>query len=667
MSRLLIVDDKEEERYLLKVLFEKSGYRVDVANDGAQALAIARNDPPDMIVSDILMPVMDGFSLCREWRKDKLLRFVSFVFYTATYTDPRDEGFALKLGADKFIVKPTEPAALLQMIEEVLANRSQHGVLLQSEPPTDDAMYFKSYSESLVRKLEDKLELFHTIFDIDPSAIFMLSPSNLILELNRAALQLCGVRAEEALDMDFVGSFIPDLSRIVFIQRMQETLSGSPKLNFESALRTADRSERTLLWNAQRLTNSSGAIVGVLLIGTDITERLHAERQRTMLETQLRQAQKMEALGAFASGIAHDFNNILTGIIGFIDLSRYAASPGSEIQEHLQNALIAANRAKDLVSQILSISRGGKEVFKPVEITPLIKEAELLLRASIPSSIDITIDIGKDCGSILCDPTQIHQVLMNLCTNAYHAIGSGNGAIAISCRCLDEKVTVDAAEPDLIPGTHVVIEVTDTGIGMSKATLSRIFDPYFTTKEKGKGTGLGLAVVKAIVHAHNGKIQVESSEGKGSIFRVFFPKQETRAPKRRLVGSGAWEIGNNESVLLVEDNEIAGPMLVDALTMLKYRVNLVSNGMEAYELFMRNPHCCDILMTDFTMPKMGGLELTRKVHELRPMVPVVLMSGSSEALAKPLLESLGINSFLKKPFDLGELSRALKGIGKKNT
>ncbi len=666
MTRLLIVDDKEQDRYLLKTLLEKSGYLVDAAGDGVQALSIARAEPPDMIVSDVLMPVMDGFSLCRECRRDERFRQVPFIFYTATYTDPRDEDFALNLGADKFIVKPVEPSVLLQMIQETLSSRPQRKAAASGSSAQDDAKFFKNYSEALVRKLEDKLELFHTIFDIDTSVIFMLSPSHTVLELNRAAQKLFSAPGENVFDSGFVDLFVPEAGRKVFTEQLNSALSGSPIHDFESAMRIAGDSERIFLWNAQRLTRSSGVVEGVLLIGNDITERLQAERQRTVLETQLRQAQKMEALGTFAGGIAHDFNNILTGIIGFVDLTRETVSPGSVEEERLKNALIAANRAKELVGQILLVSRGGEAAFKPIEIAPLIKEAGKLLRASIPSSIDLRFTIDADCGIVLCEPTQIHQVLMNLCTNAYHAIGNANGAITISCTILRNEVKTYGSDPALIPATHIVIEVADTGTGMSPATMARMFDPYFTTKEKGKGTGLGLPVVKAIVHAHGGKILAQSAVGKGSTFRVYLPKKELHASAQPAIGSGAWEIGGNQSVLLVEDDEINGPMMAEALTALRYRVKLVSNGMEAQALFVQNPDCCDILMTDLTMPKMGGLELMKNVRMTRPGLPVVLMSGSLEVVPESVAESSGAVVFLKKPFSIGELSRVLKSIGNRN-
>jgi signal transduction histidine kinase/ActR/RegA family two-component response regulator len=420
-----------------------------------------------------------------------------------------------------------------------------------------------------------------------------------------------------------------------------------------------------VLWNAQRLLRASGALEGVLLIGNDITERKIAEQQRIKLETMLRQAQKMEALGTFAGGIAHDFNNILTGIMGYIDLARYRTLLDPSTEESLLSAITAAERAKKLVGQMLSVAHKSGEPFETVEIAPIIKEACELLRASIPSCIDLKIDLDKNCGTVHCNPTQIHQVLMNLGTNAYHAIGDRNGVIGISCSAVTIGEKAESLKCDLSTGAYVAIEVSDTGTGMSGAILSRIFDPYFTTKERGRGTGLGLPVAKSIVQAHGGRILVESVEGKGSIFRVYLPKRETARSAVYAAGAGDWEVGDNESVLLVEDDEITAPMLDLALTAMKYRVTLASNGMEALTLFSKNPTAYDLMITDLTMPKMGGLELSKKVHPLRPDLPVVLMSGRGETVSGQLLETLGVKLLLTKPFDIGTLSRTLKSIVKK--
>jgi CheY-like chemotaxis protein len=299
-------------------------------------------------------------------------------------------------------------------------------------------------------------------------------------------------------------------------------------------------------------------------------------------------------------------------------------------------------------------------VFKPHEIAGIVTEAGKLLRSSIPKNIDIKIETHDDCGSVVCDATQIHQVLMNLCINAWHAIGKGQGTIGISCRSYNTTQELPAAVPELVPGAYVVVEVSDTGIGMDTDTMARIFDAYFTTKEQG--TGLGLPIVKAIVTAHHGKIQVESAPEKGSTFRVFLPTQETSAPAMAPIGPAHWELGAEESVLLVEDDETNGPMLSCALRELRYKVTLAINGNEALALLMKNPATYQFMITDIFMPAMGGMELVKKAHELSPSLPVILMSGILGAISRRELDSMGIGAFLKKPFGIGDLSRALKAV-----
>ena len=287
MLRFLIVDDKEQDRYFLQVLLGKAGYAVDSAENGEEALKKARENPPDMIVSDILMPVMDGFTLCREWRKDEALRDIPFVFYTATYTDPRDEEFAIKLGADRFITKPVEPDALMTALKELLQHPGRKD---EGEAPGQaqaDESYFKSYSEVLVRKLEEKLELFRLVFNTDAAVIFIITAAGTILEINRAARELLGIEGENSLDKDFAEQFVPERQRNDFRRVMAEALDGASLRDYECGLIGADGAVHTILWNIDRLMRSSGGISDVVAIGRDMTHERETERERNKAEEAL--------------------------------------------------------------------------------------------------------------------------------------------------------------------------------------------------------------------------------------------------------------------------------------------------------------------------------------------------------------------------------------------
>jgi PAS domain S-box-containing protein len=661
-KRILIVDDKEEARYFLKILLEKSAYAVETACDGEEALAIARKNPPDMIISDILMPVMDGFNLCREWRKDKRLCGLPFIFYTATYTDQHDEDFALKIGADKFIVKPAEPSDLLAIIAEMMAGAKRKSASGAVPEPVLSEIYFKQYSEGLARKLEDKLELFRVIFNTDSGIIFLLSPSHHVLEINRAACEFLGMRAPKIIGISFTDRFVAQADQPDFTRQLNKAVSGFAIRDIESSIHISDGSKRLLRWNAGPVARASGALEGVLLIGTDITDARRAEQERRELETQLRRAQRMEAIGIFAGGIAHDFNNILTGIFGFIEIVQHELPPDSHSAETLHSALVAANRAKALVGQILSIARRSEGPLQQVDVAKIAGEVGKLLRASIPPQIDIALNIDSDTGTVMAEPIQIHQVLMNLCTNAYQAIGQTGGTIGISCRSQSEEGSHDAALSLLPAKEYVLIEISDTGCGMNKTTMERMFDPYFTTKESGMGTGLGLSVVKAIVEAHQGRITCESQEGKGSTFRVYLPKSTTIAPVAQKQCGCSWEPGNKQMILCVEDDESIGPMLDQALQKLGYQSVLARNGKEAMNLFLEKPQSFDLILTDLNMPHIGGIELAQKILSLRPTMPIVLMSGITDILTEHDVRSRGIRVCLRKPFSIEELSRALKEV-----
>lgn len=659
MARILVVDDKEQDRYLLKVMLEKSGYDTVTADNGEQALVAARQTPPDLIVSDILMPVMDGFTLCREWKRTPDLQRIPFVFYTATYTDPRDEEFALSQGADRFIAKPIEPEEFLRALKDELRKKAASKVFQTTVVLDEGEKYFKDYSEVLVRKLEDKLTLFRAMFNADPNMILMLSPSHVVLEINQSAANVLGVRSGEVIETDFVDRFVPLPARGPFSDLIDKAYAGTAVYDREGTVRDTSGEQHIVRWNACAVSRSSGAIEGILLIGSDITDIRRIERERKELEEQLRRAQRMEAIGAFAGGIAHDFNNILTGIFGFVDMVRSDLAPDSRSARYLKDALTAAQRAKRLVGQILFIARGSEGASEPVDLRVVIKEAHRLLRASIPAGVELVLNVSPDPCMVMADPTQVHQVVMNLGTNAFHALEGKQGTIRISCLSHPRIEN----HTGMVPGftaEDVALEVSDTGSGMGGSTLDHIFDPYFTTKEKGKGTGLGLSVVKAIVEAHGGRIDCESVVGKGSVFRIYFPKMQDFVREMETGTNQGWDRGENEMILLVEDDETNGSMLEKVLPKLGYRCLRFANGAEAMASFMKEPSALDIVLTDLNMPRMGGLELTQNILSKRPKTPVILMSGSIEALPLNTLTSAGLTGYLRKPFTIEDLSRVLR-------
>ena len=401
----------------------------------------------------------------------------------------------------------------------------------------------------------------------------------------------------------------------------------------------------------------------------DITGRKQAEEEKNKLETQLRQAQKMEAIGTLAGGIAHDFNNILSAVIGYTELAMDDAPQGTSLRNNLQEVLKAGSRASDLVKQILAFSRQDEQELLPVRVKLIAKEALKLLRASLPSTIEIRQNLQSD-GLVLADPTHIHQILMNLCTNAGHAMREKGGILEVSLTngewgmgnsCFESDQEQHAvAHLGLRPGPYVKLTVSDSGHGMAPEELERIFDPFFTTKGIGEGTGLGLAVVHGIVKNHGGKIRVYSEPGKGAAFHVYFPVIKGKATPEREI-EGPLPTGN-EHVLFIDDENTVADLGRQMLVPLGYEVTIRTSSVEALELFKARSDDFDIVVTDMTMPNMTGEALSREIMRIRPDIPVILCTGFSERITEESARAMGIRAFIMKPFVRNQLCLAIRGV-----
>ncbi|MBU0964847.1 MAG: transporter substrate-binding domain-containing protein [Proteobacteria bacterium] len=396
-----------------------------------------------------------------------------------------------------------------------------------------------------------------------------------------------------------------------------------------------------------------------------IIHKKEIKAEKTELANLLRQSQKMEAIGTLAGGIAHDFNNILTPILGYADMVRDEMPLYSPQAENLNHVIRAAKRAKELVQQILAFSRQTEEDRKPVQIQLVVKEALKLLRASIPSTIQIHKQLDPNCGLVLADASQIHQIVMNLCTNAYHAMLKTDGILTVTLG----NINIPANDPrvldmQLSPGNYVQFSVSDTGIGMDRTTIDKIFDPYFTTKKKGEGTGLGLSVVHGIVKSMGGRIITQSEVGKGTTFNIYLPRvthaaiYDKKAQKPIPRGS--------EKIMVVDDEETIALMEKQMLESLGYSVAVMQNSMDALREFSDHPEKYDMVITDMAMPIMNGDELALRIMALRPELPIILCTGFSEIIDEPRAKSIGIREFIMKPIikrNLGEIVRSALDYG----
>ncbi len=391
--------------------------------------------------------------------------------------------------------------------------------------------------------------------------------------------------------------------------------------------------------------------------------RYRSRLEREKLMTDLRQAQKMEAIGTLAGGVAHDFNNLLTPIVGYSELALATMDKDNDLHRTFEEIHRASNRAKELVQQILTFSRQREHEMVALNLQPVIKESLKLLRSSLPSTITINENISKQCGSVFSDLTQIHQVVMNLCTNSYHAMEEKGGTLTVS---LDEVAITPDGEigaSDWRPGQYVCLAVEDTGQGMDQDVVDRVFEPYFTTKAQGKGTGMGLALVHGIIKSHKGYVTVESLPGQGTTFKVYLPvtkiedavfvEDDVVAPERAQ---------GSETILLVDDEEQIVVMMQEMLEYLGYRVIAATDSHVAWEIFQERFKDIDVVVTDQTMPGLTGDTLARMILGLRPDVPILICTGYSETMNEKRAKAIGIKGYLMKPVVVKEMAQSIRQV-----
>lgn len=405
-----------------------------------------------------------------------------------------------------------------------------------------------------------------------------------------------------------------------------------------------------------------GQITGAVITFRDVTARIRWEEDRQKLESQLRQAQKMEAIGTLAGGIAHDFNNILTPIIGYCELSLKEIEKDSNLYAKIEQIFKSSLRAKELVNQILTFSRKREQEFRPVQVGLVIGEALAFLRSSLPSTITIRrlIDPDAGCSKVLSDPTRIHQIILNLCANAAHAMGDKGGTLGVELSLEKIGPNRDRQFPGLVPGDYLKLSVSDTGHGIDEVSLRRIFEPYFTTKSPSEGTGLGLAVVYGIVKSLGGGVSVKSKPEQGATFDVVLP---VIAEFENVAAEGARKLSvGSGHILLVDDEAAIVDLQKEMVEHLGYRATARYSSVDALDAFRENPGGFDLIITDQTMPQMTGVELAREALKIRADIPVIVCTGYSENIDEDRVRAEGLRSVLMKPLLLHDLAEAIRDV-----
>ncbi len=796
MTMILLVDDNRQNRYMLEVLLKAQGYEVAMADHGAEALTLAVRHPPDLIITDILMPVMDGFSLCRKWKADDRLKNIPFIFYTATYTDPQDERFALSLGAERFIIKPQQPEVLVQVVRDLLKDIQKGKPVANEKPLGEEMEFFRQYNEVLFNKLEQKMiqlensnrklenvvaerrraeetlreseERFRSLSNASLEGI-MIHDQGVILDANMTFARLFGYeqpeeligkngleliltpearahisqrmrqqekgvfevtgiqkdgttflaetdsqpikyrghdarivscrditerkKAEEALKQEIVfsnaiidslpgvfylcddqgklirwndnekettGYSMVELSQMNILQLFPETQRGLVASRIQEAMETghafveasiATKSGSLIPFyftGFRMIRNGKRYIVGV---GINASEK-------NKLEDQLRQAQKMEAIGTLAGGIAHDFNNILTAIIGYGNIALMKMAKDDPQRLNIEYMLDAGERAAHLTKDLLLFSRRQTSERKPIDLNDVIRKVGMFLKRVIGEDIEFKTTQFEEPLPILGDAHQLEQVLMNLATNARDAMPKG-GIFSVTTEKMkfdNEFVSIDGYGKS---GNYALITISDTGKGMDDVTREHIFEPFFTTKEVGKGTGLGLSVVYGIIKQHDGLINVYSEPGRGTIFQIYLPLIAVHVDETKFAME-EHPIGGTETILLAEDDEIVRNMIKTMLENFGYQVIIANDGQDAVNKYIENKDKIRLLLLDIIMPKKTGKVAYDEIMAMKPGVKVLFVSGyAPDEVGQRVLTDVGM-PVITKPIAPKELLKKVR-------
>jgi len=668
-ANIIIVEDEAIVAEEIKTSLEGMGYFVtSIVKTGESAIEKAEQDRPDVILMDIrLEGQIDGIEAAEHIRS----HFDIPVIFLTAYADEEKldrAKLALPFG---YLIKPIQTRDLVVTIEMALfttkadVERKRAEAALQKAHDElerrvkERTAELAKSNEQLKRETEERKRAeekiresearYRGLFEDSRDAIDLVTEEGRFIDINQAGLDLFGYTREEVMRMNISELYVYPDDRSRFQQEIDR--KGYVR-DYELILQNKDRTEMDCLVTVTAKRADDGSITRYQSIIRDVTEYKE-------LEKQVRQAQKMEAIGTLAGGIAHDFNNILSAIVGYTEISQIKLPENSDVHADLDEVLKASNRATDLVQQILTFSRQTEQEMKPVQVKMIAEEVLKLLRASLPTTIEIRRKIKSD-SIVVGDPTQIHQILMNLCTNAGHAMQENDGILEVGLVNveLDSDRTVN--HPDLKPGPYLKLTVSDTGHGMPPDVLNKIFDPFFTTKEKGVGTGMGLSVVHGIVESFGGGIHASSEPGKGSSFEVFLPAVERsfepEIKTKKTIPKGT------ERILYVDDEHVliaSGKTLLEALG---YKVKIKTSSIEALELFKEKPDEFDIIITDMTMPHMTGDELAEALISIRSDIPVILCTGFSTKVTEEKAQNIGIRALVMKPVAIHEMANTIRSV-----
>lgn len=665
---VLIAEDNANDRKLLHYMLEHHGCTVIEAQNGLEALELARRKRPDLIISDALMPRIDGFQFLRALKADPELSAIPFLFYSAVYTGEAEEKLAFSLGATAFVVKPAEPEELWKRICAIMESwEAQLDMVAHPLINDSEEQFLREYGRIVATKLEEKvLELEENLARrreteeelLKLSAAIMQCPVSIVITdtqgniefVNPKFSQITGYSAEEARGNTprilKTGETSPEE-----YARLWATISAGNvwQGEFHNRKKTGE-----LFWEyatISPLKNQQGVITHYIAIKEDISERRD-------LENQLRQAQKIEAIGTLAGGVAHDFNNILTVIIGFGNILEMKMPPNDPLLDDVKQILAAAERAAILTRSMLAFSRKQVIAVKPENLNEIVIGMQKMLHRLIREDIELRIRLANDVLTSMTDAGQLGQVLLNLATNARDSMPSG-GVITITTEQAELDEAFVRAHGYGEPGRYALITFTDSGEGMEESVQQRIFEPFFTTKETGKGTGLGLSVCYGIIKQHNGYIVCSSEPGKGTSFRIYLPLIQSSA-EHEAAAPVIPPRGGAETILVAEDDANVRSLVSSILTEFGYKIIEAQDGEEAVTRFIERPDEIQLCLFDVIMPKKNGLDACQEIRKMRSGIRVLFMSGYQADISKqdgPLKDGLDL---IMKPLVPRELLKRVR-------
>jgi PAS domain S-box-containing protein len=678
MATVLVVDDRATNRELVRTLLRYGGHEVIEAHEGVEALDLARSRHPDLVLTDILMPGMDGYELARELRAAPDTAATPIVFYTANYLEAEIRPFAEACGVARVLLKSSDPQVLMQTVDEVLA-----GQRLPASPidaATVDREYLRAVSAKLfdkVKALSDTEIRFRLMADSSPVGLVFGDQHGSASYVNARLTEITTLPADDLLGLGWLRcAGDEDRGEILTIARGLGPRDGQH--HYRCRVRLPDETPRWLNLHVRAVRDDDGDHAGFICTVDDVTALVEADQQRRAadrqhdIEAKDRATERLESLSTFAGGVAHDFNNILGSILAFEDFvsesitelttaGRLEAETGRALLHDLAQIRKGGQRATGLTQQLLTF--GSRKIINPsaLDLNRAIHESNDLLAPTIDPHTRIVTHLAADLRAVLADPTAVAQILLNLTINAAHAMPEG-GTLTIVTSNAD--ITDDAPAAGSPPaGQYARLTIRDTGHGMTPQTLARAIEPFFTTKGPGQGTGLGLATVYGIVHQLGGVLRIESAAGRGAVVTTYLPTTDQPVDTAHSASTPA---GGTETILVAEDEDGIRDTLARTLSRAGYTVLAAPTAAEALELAEQHPQAIHLLLSDVIMPGMLGDELAAHLHERRPNTKVLYMSG----YAGDLMNRYGVLepgvTVLPKPFTNDELLTAVRtmiGVG----